>query len=167
MILQKEFGSGLDDDDHHWIHQEYVPSLLEWGEIRVFVVTSGKTTGARVPRIVHAIVTKWNVARTGSRIHAGEIDETSSFEAGLSYQKLQEFVLETYSDILAMGREEFDSLKVGARFDIGISPEAEQFFVNEITRWYNADYFSSKTLGKPYEKICKLYAQAFYEVEVP
>lgn len=38
--------------------------------------------------------------------------------------------------------------------------EEKRFFVNEITRFYGADYFSQHTLGAPQQEVCWAYAEA-------
>lgn len=36
----------------------------------------------------------------------------------------------------------------------------KRFFVNEITRFYGADYFSQHTLGAPQQEVCWAFAEA-------
>ncbi|KAH7562994.1 hypothetical protein J3E72DRAFT_389826 [Bipolaris maydis] len=57
----------------------------------------------------------------------------------------------------------FESLEVGVRLDIGLAyiDTVNKFFVNEITRWYGAHYFSHHILGEPKTQICKEFASAF------
>lgn len=38
--------------------------------------------------------------------------------------------------------------------------EGRRFFVNEITRFYGADYFSQHTLGAPQQEVCWGFAEA-------
>ena len=59
----------------------------------------------------------------------------------------------------------FESLEVGVRLDIGLSPgrtgSAPQFFVNEITRWYEASFFSTDICAKPHDQLCTKFAASF------
>ena len=55
----------------------------------------------------------------------------------------------------------FESLEVGVRLDIGVSGKKGRcFFVNEITRFYAADFFSQHTLGAPQQEVCMGFAEA-------
>ena len=58
-------------------------------------------------------------------------------------------------------KEKFESMEVGGRIDISMSPASYgyEFFVNEITREWHADYFSS-FLENPYTRICQSLARA-------
>ena len=42
----------------------------------------------------------------------------------------------------------------------GEEKEKKRFFVNEITRFYGADYFSQHTLGTPQQEVCWAFAEA-------
>ncbi|PWO19729.1 hypothetical protein PtrARCrB10_11767 [Pyrenophora tritici-repentis] len=58
----------------------------------------------------------------------------------------------------------FESLEVGVRLDIGVAntrTAKKAFFVNEITRWYGAHYFSYHICAEPKTQICKAFAGAF------
>ena len=57
----------------------------------------------------------------------------------------------------------FESLEVGGRLDIGVGDNGalgKSFFVNEITRWYGAHYFSHNICAEPKTQICKALAHA-------
>lgn len=65
---------------------------------------------------------------------------------------------------------------MGVRLDVGVASkrtlrkeggkrvrvkgEEKRFFVNEITRFYGADYFSQHTLGAPQQEVCWAFAEA-------
>jgi hypothetical protein len=44
---------------YRWVHQEYVASLVTFGEFRVYVATRKGAGGARVPYVVYTIRTWW------------------------------------------------------------------------------------------------------------
>lgn len=54
------------------------------------------------------------------------------------------------------------------RLDVGVGMEngkgkgngEKRFFVNEITRFYGADFFSQHTLGAPQQEVCLGFAEA-------
>jgi hypothetical protein len=47
------------DSFYHWVHQEYVSSLVNFGEFRIFIATQISDDGTLVPYVVHAIRTWW------------------------------------------------------------------------------------------------------------
>lgn len=62
---------------------------------------------------------------------------------------------------------------MGVRLDVGVGTTMrrrrkeegkgggeKRFFVNEITRFYGADYFSQHTLGAPQQEVCWAFAEA-------
>jgi hypothetical protein len=59
----------------------------------------------------------------------------------------------------------YESLEVGVRLDIGVSLASgkRQYFVNEITRIYEADVFA-EWLAQPGTHICKAVSGAIEEV---
>ncbi|KAF2106028.1 hypothetical protein BDV96DRAFT_607687 [Lophiotrema nucula] len=75
-----------------------------------------------------------------------------------------EYVLQVYHRLLALNEPRLESLKVGARVDIGFAPDSKEFFVNELARWHDADFFSRETLGPPWGAICEEYAGAIDSV---
>lgn len=78
---------------------------------------------------------------------------------------LEQFALHVFDAL--RNREDattsFESLDVGVRLDIAISPLGT-LFVNEITRNWDADFFSERTLGYPCLQIAFSVAQAVHEV---
>ena len=148
-----------------YFHQEFVSSFSLIGEFRVFVVCEkhGSALRGRDARIVHTIRTMWD---DDDDIHALNVTKTDSYwkELGSSYAELHEFVL--YIVTRLRGRsdwnENYESLEVGVRLDIGIADDG-RCFVNEITRWYGADLFSLTTLGSPHTQLCSVYATALHQ----
>jgi hypothetical protein len=61
--------------------------------------------------------------------------------------------------------ENYASLEVGVRLDIGVSlaSDQRQYFVNEITRIYEVDIFA-EWLAQPGKHICKAVSRAIEEV---
>jgi hypothetical protein len=59
----------------------------------------------------------------------------------------------------------YESLEVGVRLDIGVSLASgkRQYFVNEITRIYEADFFA-EWLAQPGTHICKAVSRAIEDV---
>lgn len=62
---------------------------------------------------------------------------------------------------------------MGVRLDIGVGTSRSgkggsssreegqgRFFVNEITRFYGADYFSQHTLGAPQQEVCWAFVES-------
>lgn len=86
----------------------------------------------------------------------------------LTLPDLHAFALHVYARL--RGREAgYESLEVGVRLDVGVGVGAhrgpkgkgqKRFFVNEITRFYGADFFSQHTLGAPQQEVCLGFAQA-------
>ena len=58
---------------------------------------------------------------------------------------------------------DFDSVEVGVRLDIGVSND-KRFFVNEITRWYGADFFCMTTIGPRTRRFAVRMRQHFMNI---
>ena len=85
-------------------------------------------------------------------------------ESKLSYQELHKFALYIMSCLRDRHNweENFESSEVSVRLDVAISNDG-RFFINEITRWYAADFFSLSTLGPPHTQLCSSFATALDE----
>jgi hypothetical protein len=146
-LKQQRSGSSV------YFHQELVESLL-LGEFRVFLVWNSELNK---PRIVHTIKTSW----INGEICALSVTDTDFYwkNFATSQQELHRFAAFIHSSLCNRPdvNDHFESLKVGVRLDIGISADG-RFFVNEITRWYGADFFSMTTLGPPCTQLCSIYA---------
>jgi len=148
-----------------YFHQEFVESFDTVGEFRVFLVCErcDHALRGRKAQIIHTIRTTWNRDGNFVALNATATDLYWK-EWKLSYQELHEFALYIMSCL--RGRHDwetnFESLEVGVRLDIAISKDG-RFFVNEITRWYAADFFSLSTLGPPHTQLCSAYATALHE----
>ena len=117
-------------------------------------------------------------------------DFTDAAVRPLTGAGLHEFALHVYEALRARGDWEmhYESLEVGVRLDVGVGSSRrsvgreeggsgrrreggeggkgrvevteKRFFVNEITRFYCADYFSQHTLGAPQQEVCWAFAEA-------
>jgi len=176
VAWQKLLGyDGTRKDYYRWAHQEYVPSLIDFGEFRIFIATRTGQDGMREPYVVSTIHTRWTDARytvkacdhgkLGHEYLATKVDPQDKWSEypSLSYEKLVGFALNVYRRLQNSGEKGFQSLTVGGRLDIGIVQDGEQFFVNELTRWYGAHHFALQTQAQPGDKICRAYAKAFAE----
>ena len=158
----------LGKSDQFYFHQEFINSFQQIGEFRVFIVCENDPASLRrrAGRIVHTIITRFET-QGSNELRAINVDATDSYwiETGLSCQDLHRFALFIFEHLRRRDDWEshYESLEIGARLDIAISDQSSSFFVNEITRWYKADFFSQSTCGPPYTQLCSLYARAFDE----
>ena len=152
-----------------WFYQEHIPSFQDPGEFRVFIVTKDDPSALRRRRghINHSILTHFAdsedivpVALAGP--HWMKIQQKYPT---LTPAALEQFALHVFDAL--RNREDaaakFESLDVGVRLDIAISPLGS-LFVNEITRIWDADFFSERTLGYPCLAIAFGVAKAVHEV---
>jgi hypothetical protein len=141
----------------HWFHQELIPTL-QTCEFRVLIVTEASENGVRgrVGRVVAIAKTTLNQK---TKVLAVREFQPEDLEPPLKRSDLVEFALFVFEQLRK--REDamvyFESLEVGARLDIGV---AVMFFVNEITRWYEAHYFSHHLCAEPKTRICKDLARS-------
>ncbi|MCJ1450848.1 hypothetical protein MMC28_001182 [Mycoblastus sanguinarius] len=158
---------------HWWFHQEYVPFFDEFGEFRVFIAakpTATRGLRGREGTVMHTVITEWLSREEGTLEPraAGPKDWASPHVKPLTSQNLDTFALHIYEQLRARAdwKEHYESLEVGVRLDIGIAIEpatqTKHFFVNEITRFYFADYFSQYTLGAPQQQLCYAFAEAIH-----
>ena len=109
-------------------------------------------------------------AASGQDFHRSSSSSSSSGGGGaypLGPADLHAFALYIYDRLRARGdwRECYESLEVGVRLDVGVGRTEgkageKRFFVNEVTRFYGADYFSQHTLGAPQQEVCWAFAEA-------
>ena len=162
-------------DGNFYFHQEHVSSFDEVGEFRVFIVTEivplfgedpPRAIRGRRGKVVHSILTRW-VA--GGRMASDRITDSMWEQVGLSdlcTSDLHSFALHVFDQIRV--RDDaltcFESFELGARIDIALGPNrrAGDFFVNELTRIYAADFFPD-TSGPPYTTVVQAYARALNE----
>ncbi|KAM3473041.1 hypothetical protein MY8738_008556 [Beauveria namnaoensis] len=145
-----------------YFHQEYVPMFRRTGEFRVWVCGG---------RVICAFRTKEDENLPGKPMALRQLDtnEYNGFNwyspdkctRKKKHDELLQFVLDTDSRIRQLKSDRFDTVHIGARY--GISPD-HRFYVNELTRFANADTFSA-LLAPPHDQIigplAKMIAQKF------
>ena len=167
------------DKGHVWFGQEFQSSFANFGEFRVFIAAKRNADRDRMDvvrgrcgAIVHTIITEWpqgNDIPGEMYAHAASAyDFRSPHVQPLGASDLHAFALHVFSSLRRRNdwKTHFESLEVGVRLDIGIATESKKrgkiekkFFVNEILRFYCADYFSQQTLGPPCQEICYAFAE--------
>lgn len=152
------------DISAHWFHQEFVPSLPKC-EFRVFIATEPSEKGIR-GRIGKVIAVAKTAFDPNTQALAARQFQESDLEPPLQRSHLFEFALFVFEALRARPDSMlvFESLEVGVRLDIGVADTetvGKTFFVNEITRWYGAHYFSNNLCAEPKTQICKAFASAF------
>jgi hypothetical protein len=85
----------------------------------------------------------------------------------IDLKELEDFALHVFNALRNRldWSSNYESLEIGVRLDIGISPAIGycRYFVNEITRIYEADFFA-EWLAQPGTHICKAVAEAIREI---
>jgi hypothetical protein len=143
------------DTEHIWFHQEYIEPLQSLGEFRVFIACDRIPEGARVVSIAHT--------KPGDNVLAVHALSEHTFEGYESSKtELEEFALFIHHQLLSRqdAQDHFESLRVGVRLDIGMSKDG-RWFVNEVTRAFDADQFASYHLPYPHIQIAEAFADAF------
>lgn len=76
--------------------------------------------------------------------------------------ELREFVLDVVHNVRMLPSWEhyYESWEVGGRVDVAIGNKGG-FFVNEMTPFWFANFFSMQSLESPHTQLCHLYAEAF------
>ena len=147
-----------------WFHQEYVPTFKKWGEFRVLMVMkpNNKVKGGLQPTILTITNTINCDDDKEDRMYTESVTETTleKMNCGLSLTQLTAFSKHVVQDLLELSEETFESLKVGVRLDVAISPGRGGFFVNEVVRWYNAAFFSD-TIADPKSMLCEEVGKSF------
>jgi hypothetical protein len=149
-----------------------VQDLQRIGEFRVFIVTvsdASATRGRRgvVVEVVHTLELE------DRELVVTVLLSSSAWSGGYTtYNKvdlheLKGFALHVFHALRDRPDWDtnFESLEIGARIDIGVSMPGGvcRYFVNEITRLYEADFFA-EWLWQPGTHICRAVAMALEEV---
>lgn len=157
-----------------WFHQEFVEGLRSIGEFRIFIVTVADAAAMRgrraeVMEVVHTIELKDRelvvTVLTSDPVWSGRPHTYSE----TNIQELKMFALYVFNAL--RGRADwstnFESLEVGARVDVGVTilGGSCHYFVNEVTRIYEADYFA-EWLAQPGTHICRAVSTALEEIFV-
>jgi len=137
-------------DPHVYFHQETMHTLQTLGEFRVLITTVPKCGAlrGREAHIVFMLCTSFKGlwARTPFLPLSGS-ESFWGIILPLNIDKLREYAVYIFNAIRqrADWREHFESLEVGVRLDIGVSSEnnCHRFFVNEITRFQQGNWFST------------------------
>ena len=168
-----------DFNEQLWFHQEYVASLHTLGEFRVFIKSQTPISSRKNGYIICAAKSRvdWDTKGFATRqvnivddfgwSYDGNDVNLKKEAANSKYKEMCDFAIHVYSKLRQRhdADECYESLEIGVRLDIGVSqlcPEG-RFFVNEITRWYAADFFSSLVLPQPHIAICRAYAEGLTE----
>ncbi|KAM0800607.1 hypothetical protein BDR22DRAFT_241059 [Usnea florida] len=152
-----------------WFYQENIPSFQDHGEFRIFITTRTDRSALRRRRglVVHSILTHFTDEGHIVPVALGDIqwNDIQKVYPELTSAALEQFALHIFDAL--RNREDatakYESLDIGVRLDIAISPLGT-FFVNEITRIWDADFFSRRTLGLPCTQTAFNVAQAMHEV---
>ena len=150
-----------------WFHQEFVSTFADWGEFRVFIVTkqephSRRGLGGMIVAIAHTV----NSTTDDDTMHVEQVTNATftRIGSGLCLEDLKHIAMRTFNGLRARDdwKQTFESLEVGVRLDVAISPNLPRsFFVNEITRWYSAAFFSDDIMAEPKYTLCEEFAKAF------
>jgi hypothetical protein len=149
-----------------------VQDLRRIGEFRVFIVTVSDTLATRgrrgvVVEVVHTLELE------DRELVVTVLPSSPAWPGGdTTYNKVDVYELKRFAlHVFHALRDRpdwdtnFESLEIGARLDIGVSMTggACRYFVNEITRLYEADFFA-EWLSQPGTHICRAVAAALEEV---
>lgn len=155
-----------------WFHQEFIEGLRTTGEFRVFIVTARDTTATRgrrgvVIELVHTLELADRELVVTVLTSRSAWPEKSDTYREIDLQELKKFAVHVF-DALRNRPDwstNFESLEIGARVDVGVTTvgDACRYFVNEITRIYEADFFA-EWLAQPGTHICEAVARAVEEV---
>ena len=153
---------------YRWFGQEFVESLQEFGEFRVFIVARPNKTGIRGRRgaVIHTIRSVHDKKHRFQKHAAKDRDFQSPYIYPLRSSDLEQFALYVYEHLRGRDdwKEKFESLEVGVRLDIGVGEDPttkdKRFFVNEVTRVSFASYFSKSTLTGSKQQLCIAFAEA-------
>ncbi|KAJ3541378.1 hypothetical protein NM208_g4642 [Fusarium decemcellulare] len=141
-----------------WFHMEYVESLRTFGEYRVYL------SGDSVVAVGFSKFEKDTIHIRGLNDDDFYWASTDESKQKQKRQELYDFARYQRRKLLEQHNADtaFESLRLGVRLDIGVSKESEdgQFFVLEITRWWNANYMPARILPDPYTKLSYDYGKA-------
>ncbi|KAF9878296.1 lea domain protein [Colletotrichum karsti] len=150
-----------ESDKEPWFHQEFV-EFLSTMEFRVFITTRPSSDGLRGRKghVLRVCLTR--VSDVGAT-EAMSPTETDYAACGFSSNDICSFALQCFESLRTLQSEELASLEVGCRLDIGADKPGGRLFVNEITRWSGAHYYSHKCSPDSQDSICEGFAVAFVD----
>lgn len=155
-----------------WFHQEFVEGLQRTGEFRVFIVTVSDVAATRgrrgeVVEVVHTIELEDRELVVTVLTPDSIWSKKPNTYAEADLQELKRFALYVFGALRDRPdwSTNFESLEIGARMDVGVTTMRGlcQFFVNEVTRIFEADFFA-EWLAQPGTHICRAVSMAFEEV---
>ncbi|EWZ78776.1 hypothetical protein FOXG_21512 [Fusarium oxysporum f. sp. lycopersici 4287] len=159
------YNTNIDIRKPTYFHQEYIESLQTIGEYRVYICRE------KILAIAH---TKFNWDSTPKHFAVQRV-QLKSFawfsrdpkEQQKKLEELKDYALFMNSRLLELSdiREEYRSLRVGVRLDIGFSEVNRNGrpFISENTRFPMADHLASLVLDKPYFTISQEWAESLIE----
>lgn len=155
-----------------WFHQDFVEGLRSGGEFRVIVVTRVDSSALRNRRgVVMEMIHTLELPDKGlvvTVLHPNltwqdKIQEHNNNDL----EELERFALYMFNALRNRSdwSTHYESLEIGVRLDIGVSLSSgeRRYFVNEITRIYEADFFA-EWLAQPGTHVCRAVAKAIEEV---
>lgn len=155
-----------------WFHQEFVAGLRSEGEYRVFIITTGDTLALRqrrgvVMEMIHTLeLPNKELVVTVLRLDSMLRGKPCIYDNN-DLKELEEFALYIFNALRSRSdwSTKYESLEIGVRLDVGVSLASgqRQYFVNEVTRIYEADIFA-EWLAQPGTHICKAVSRAIEEV---
>jgi hypothetical protein len=155
-----------------WFHQEFVAGLRSEGEYRIFIITRSDTLALRqrrgvVVEMVHTLeLPNKELVVTVLRPNLMSWNGPSAYNSN-DLTELEEFAMYVFDALRNRSdwSTKYESLEVGVRLDVGVSLASgqRQYFVNEITRIYEADFFA-EWLAQPGTHICKAVSRAIGDV---
>jgi hypothetical protein len=161
-IPDKSVEKKSDPEGYHWFHQQYIDSL-DSREILVFIAMKNDLKGILGLRghVVHRVTTKRKLNKNINSRAFQESDLQNEDCGWYDEEKLDRFALWIVDQLLRLpdALELFWSLKIGVRLDVGFHNGYP--FVNEITRIYNAHFFSLPGLADPYTRMAEEVAISF------
>ncbi|KAF5689146.1 hypothetical protein FDENT_4510 [Fusarium denticulatum] len=148
-----------------YFHQEYIESLQNLGEYRVFISRR---------QVIEIAFTTVNLDNTPPHFAAerAKPDHFKWFSDDPRKQKqkleeLKDFALYQNSRLLSHpdNNEKFGSVHVGIRLDIGVSElnSNGRFFVSEPTRFAMADQLANLILDRPHVDIARVWGESTIE----
>lgn len=105
----------------------------------------------------HMAVSRLNLAST-----AGFRDYPS-----ITCPVIEKFALAQYRRLWRRFPATFGSLDVGARIDLGVAPDGKGLFINEVTRWWFASWFSGYEDVQLQTRVAEGFAKSFAEIYTP
>jgi hypothetical protein len=133
-----------------YFYQETIYTLQTLREFRVLITTIPKRRALRGREVYIVFILYTSFEGSLAYTPFLPLSGSESFWGTiipLNIDKLREYTVYIFNALRqrADWREHFESLEVGVRLDIGMSPENNyhRFFVNEITRYQQGNWFST------------------------